>query len=149
MTIWARISATVLLTFLAVGCSSVHGGSSGESAPAATAANATPVVLELFTSQGCSSCPPADRVLSMLGSDPSLRARVVPLAFHVDYWNSIGWTDPFSSSAWSERQSAYAKQLALDSVYTPQIVVNGHDQLNGSDEDGIRRAIDAAAAGPA
>src|SRR5436189_902901 len=67
------------------------------------------VVVELFTSQGCSSCPPADALWRRLGDDPALRARVVPLAFHVDYWNSQGWKDPFSSAAWSARQTDYAR----------------------------------------
>src|SRR4029077_2560857 len=61
-------------------------------------------VVELFTSQGCSSCPPADRLLSKLAHDARYQGKVIPLSFHVDYWNSIGWTDPFSSARWSQRQ---------------------------------------------
>ena len=68
-----------------------------------------PVVIELFTSQGCSSCPPADRLLTRLGENPTLSTKVFPLAFHVDYWNYIGWTDPFSSERWSNRQRRYAQ----------------------------------------
>src|ERR1700759_3274929 len=64
-------------------------------------------VVELFTSQGCSSCPPADRLLSKLAQDSRYQGKVIPLSFHVDYWNSIGWQDPFSSARWSERQRAY------------------------------------------
>lgn len=92
-----------------------------------------PIVIELFTSQGCSSCPPADQVLSRLGLDEKTRALVVPLAFHVDYWDRIGWTDPFGSAAWSARQDAYGRALAVaGGPYTPQLVVNGRVELNGS-----------------
>ncbi|MES1242578.1 MAG: DUF1223 domain-containing protein [Acidobacteriota bacterium] len=101
-----------------------------------------PVVVELFTSQGCSSCPPADRLLSKLGQDP----RVIPLAFHVDYWNYIGWTDPFSSKAWSQRQQGYARAFHSNRIYTPQLVVSGRSQVVGSDEAGIRRSISQALA---
>ncbi len=71
-----------------------------------------PVLLELFTSQGCGSCPPADRWLAPLAARDQVGGRtVIPLAFHVDYWNDLGWTDPFSSAAWSERQQWYAARL--------------------------------------
>jgi len=93
----------------------------------------TPVVLELFTSQGCSSCPQAEKVLSLLGRDESTRKRVIPLAFHVDYWNELGWFDPFSAREWSTRQAVYARAFGIDSSYTPQLVVNGRTELNGSD----------------
>jgi hypothetical protein len=76
------------------------------------AADGAPVVLELFTSEGCSSCPPADALLSDLGSSTN---SVIPLAYHVDYWNHLGWSDPFSSHEWSERQSAYARVMNLNS----------------------------------
>jgi len=102
-----------------------------------------PVVLELFTSQGCSTCPPADRVLSRLGLDEKTRARVVPLAFHVDYWNRAEWTDPFSAREWSARQDAYNRVFRLDGVYTPQLVVNGRAQLNGRDQERAMREIAA------
>jgi hypothetical protein len=91
-----------------------------------------PVVLELFTSQGCSSCPPADLVVSRLGLDDETRSRVIPLAFHVDYWNEIGWTDPFSSNAWSLRQAAYCRALKVNGgPYTPQLVIDGQAEMNG------------------
>jgi hypothetical protein len=142
----------ILLSFGLGACASVHGGAAAEPAaptePTVGPGGDAPVVLELFTSQGCSSCPAADRVLASLGHDEGLRGRVVPLAFHVDYWNYIGWADPFSSADWSARQEAYAHRFKLDSVYTPQIVVNGRSELNGSDEDGIRREIAAASRGP-
>ncbi len=105
------------------------------------------VVVELFTSQGCSTCPPADRLLTDLGHQGS--GRVIPLEFHVDFWNHIGWTDPFSSREWTERQVAYARVFGLRQVYTPQAVVDGAAELVGSDEDRLRAAIAASASRPA
>src|SRR5205085_6410281 len=84
---------------------SPHGGSG------APASDDRAAVVELFTSQGCSSCPPADRLLSKLSKDPRFQGKVIPLSFHVDYWNGIGWQDPFSSARWSQRQSAYAGRV--------------------------------------
>jgi len=104
------------------------------------------VLVELFTSQGCSSCPPADRLLSAIAGEDG--SRVVPLAFHVDFWNSQGWTDPFSSREWTLRQVAYEKRLGLDQVYTPQAVVDGATQMVGSDAAQLRAAIQTAAAQP-
>ncbi|MEP6700169.1 MAG: DUF1223 domain-containing protein [Bacteroidota bacterium] len=86
-------------------------------------------VLELFTSEGCSSCPPADNLLPQLSK---LDSNVIPLSFHVDYWNRLGWTDPFSSSEYSDRQRDYSRQFNLESIYTPQLVVNGEYELVGS-----------------
>ena len=103
-----------------------------------TAADGTPVVLELFTSEGCSSCPPADALLSELGSSTN---SVIPLAYHVDYWNHLGWSDPFSSHEWSERQSAYARVMNLNSDYTPQMVIGGNWQCVGSDGRSIARSV--------
>jgi hypothetical protein len=100
-----------------------------------------PVVLELFTSEGCSSCPPADALISELGSSTK---SVIPLAYHVDYWNHLGWADPFSSRQWSERQSDYARAMNLDGEYTPQMVIGGGWQCGGSDEGSIERAVAAA-----
>ncbi|HEX6642872.1 MAG TPA: DUF1223 domain-containing protein [Thermoanaerobaculia bacterium] len=97
-------------------------------------------VVELFTSQGCSSCPPADVVLSELGKE-KFDGVVVPLAFHVDYWNQIGWTDPFSSPRWSDRQRAYAAAMKSTQVYTPQVVINGREQLVGSYGSRVRAEI--------
>ena len=105
------------------------------------AADDAPVVLELFTSEGCSSCPPADALLSELGS--STRS-LIPLAYHVDYWNHLGWADPFSSHQWSERQSDYGRALNLEGEYTPQIVIGGGWQCGGSDEGSIGRAVAVA-----
>jgi hypothetical protein len=114
---------------------------------AAESVGSRAVLVELFTSQGCYSCPPADLLLSRLGREG--RGEIVPLAFHVDFWNSGGWRDPFSSSAWSRRQAAYTTALGLKSGYTPQAVVHGLVERVGSDEEGILDAIANAAARPA
>jgi hypothetical protein len=106
-------------------------------------AAAGPVVLELFTSQGCSSCPPADALLGELAKQPG----VVALAWHVDYWNNLGWRDPFASAAWTDRQRAYAAALR-DEVYTPALVVNGAAMVVGSDSYAVRKAMAAAPAAP-
>ena len=104
-------------------------------------ANGAPVLLELFTSEGCSSCPPADALLSELGSSTK---SVIPLAYHVDYWNHLGWSDPLSSHQWSERQNAYVRVLNLSGDYTPQIVIGGGWQCVGSDGRSIARAVAVA-----
>ena len=105
------------------------------------AAHAAPplVVLELFTSQGCSSCPPADALLGTLVKQPG----VIGLAWHVDYWNSLGWRDPFAQRAWTGRQRSYAAALRGE-VYTPALVVNGAAMVVGSDQAAVERAISAA-----
>ncbi len=108
---------------------------------AARAAEAPPVVVELFTSQGCSSCPPADAYLGELAQRPD----VLALSFHVDYWNYIGWTDPFASKLATQRQHDYAQRLGLRYVYTPQMVINGTSEGAGSEPDVIGPLITAAA----
>jgi len=109
----------------------------------------TPVVVELFTSEGCSSCPPADALLVDLSQkNPPSGVQLILLGEHVDYWNYIGWTDRFSSSAFSDRQGNYAKHLHLASVYTPQMVIDGHLQLVGNGAAEVYRNISLAAAEP-
>jgi hypothetical protein len=102
-------------------------------------AAALPLVLELFTSEGCSSCPPADALLGRLAHEPGVTA----LAWHVDYWNGLGWHDPFSSPFATQRQRSYAAQLRNE-VYTPALVVNGTHMVVGSDAPAIRAAIGLA-----
>jgi hypothetical protein len=108
-----------------------------------------PVLVELFTSEGCSSCPPADELLMQLDqSQPIANAEVIALSEHVDYWNHLGWADPFSSAQFSERQSQYATRFRRDDIYTPQMVVDGSEEFVGSNSSRARQAIEAAARAP-
>jgi hypothetical protein len=116
-----------------------------EAAPVAPAERT--VLLELYTSQGCSSCPPADALLAELADDPQLD--IVPLAFHVDYWDDLGWKDPYASPAWTARQRAFAAANGSRRVYTPQLLVDGQDPRIGHSRARARQAIEAAAARPA
>lgn len=108
-----------------------------------------PVLVELFTSEGCSSCPPADVGLMRLAQQPVAGVEIVPLSLHVDYWNRLGWTDPFSSAAFSNRQGDYSRAWGVDRVYTPQMVIDGRSELAGTDETrAARRAIEEASRRP-
>jgi hypothetical protein len=89
-------------------------------------------LLELFTSEGCSSCPPAEAWLSNLKKEPQLWRDIVPIAFHVDYWDHLGWRDPFASKIWTARQYDYSARWKTGSVYTPGFVLNGHEWRNES-----------------
>jgi hypothetical protein len=109
---------------------------------AQASASPMPVLVELFTSEGCSSCPPADAVLADLEAKQSVNgAVIIPLAFHVDYWNNSSWRDPFSSADWTDRQRTYARALNDDSVYTPEMIVDGRDSFVGSRDSHARDAI--------
>ena len=103
-------------------------------------ADPRPVVVELFTSQGCSSCPPADALLGELAK----KSDVLALGFHISYWDSLGWKDPLSSPSSTERQRAYARRLGDGRVYTPQIVVDGASEMVGSDRAAVLEALRAA-----
>ncbi len=111
----------------------------------AAAPEDSPVVLELFTSAGCASCPPADELISRIGATAT---GVIPLAYHVDYWDRASWSDPFSSGQWTARQSVYERALRLNGAYTPQMVINGRWQCVGSDARAVAGAIGAARATP-
>lgn len=103
-------------------------------------ASGRPVVVELFTSEGCSSCPPADAILTELAHE---RADVLPLAFHITYWNQLGWTDPFSLPAATARQARYGDRFG-DGSYTPELVVDGRRGVVGSERQAVESAIAAA-----
>ncbi len=123
-----------MLAAFSLGCALLAGG--------AAADESAPVVVELFTSQGCSSCPPADRLLGELARRPD----VLALSFAVDYWDYIGWKDPFASPAHTERQRAYGRALGRRVVYTPQMVIDGADEAVGSARAEVDARIAAAAA---
>ena len=108
---------------------------------AARAADDAPVVVELFTSQGCNTCPPADAYLGELAK----RRDVVALSLHVDYWDYIGWKDPYAIAVATERQRAYASQFGKGFVYTPQMVVDGAAEAVGSHRSTVSDEIDARA----
>jgi hypothetical protein len=119
------------------------------SAAQTTQSNRTPVLVELFTSEGCSSCPPADALLAKLDqSQPINGADIIVLGEHVDYWDGQGWHDRFSSHQYTERQNEYCGRLHVDSSYTPQMIVDGTDQFVGNDAAHAVRAIQHAAQTP-
>jgi hypothetical protein len=104
-----------------------------------------PVLVELFTSEGCSDCPPADALLARLDAS---NQQIIVLSEHVDYFNQLGWKDPYSSAAFTDRQSAYAEQFKLSSVYTPEMVVNGTTEFVGSDNRAAKAKITEASSRP-
>jgi hypothetical protein len=104
----------------------------------------TPVVVELFTAEGCSSCPPADALLVQLGRQSPAGVDLILLGEHVDYWNHDGWVDRFSSAQLTQRQSNYEERLHVAAAYTPQIVIDGHVQLVGNDVDALKNNLELA-----
>lgn len=107
-----------------------------------------PVVVELFTSEGCSDCPPADNLLSAIVQRPDPNLVLIPLAFHVTYWNNGGWRDRFSDARYSDRQQGYERRLHVQSAYTPQSIIDGQYEAVGSDGAKIAEYIRRAAAEP-
>lgn len=138
---WLPPAAVALLASAAVA-----GPSPGTDARAAETPSRIPVLVELFTSEGCSSCPPADALLARLSAEqPIPGAEVIALGLHVDYWDRLGWKDPFSSPLFSARQRSHAARFRSSRIYTPQLVVDGEVELVGSDERRARGAIAEAA----
>jgi hypothetical protein len=134
--------ALLLLSLLRPGCD----GDAISKAAAAIPASSDPVVVELFTSEGCSSCPRADERLSVIDHDGLGGVPVIVLAMHVDYWDELGWKDTFGSPLWSARQAVYSHSLARGGFYTPEAVVDGSEDFVGSDDIAARHAIQRAAA---
>jgi hypothetical protein len=120
------------------------GTSAAGFAAAPLRAGAGPTTVELFTSQGCSSCPPADRLLTRLAARPDL----LVLSWHVDYWDRLGWKDPYSLAEATARQRDYGQRMRLRTIYTPQIVIDGRREMVGSDERAVNAALSAAKPAP-
>lgn len=138
------IAFSIVLAFTLSARKSALGFTDLKSSPEKSLGGRQAVIVELFTSEGCSSCPPADNVLSWLGDhQPLPGVEIIPLSEHVDYWNHLGWADPYSSAAFSERQREYSDSLRAG-VYTPQMVVDGKVQFVGGDRDEAIEAISNA-----
>lgn len=134
------------VVFAAVGMITAGLPFSFDNAKAQTSGQRPSVVVELFTSEGCSSCPPADAFLARLErQQPIAGAEIIAIEEHVDYWDQQGWRDPFSSADWTERQRQYAGVLGNGNIYTPQMIVNGTAEFVGSREQSGKNAIEQAA----
>ena len=108
----------------------------------AQAVHSPAVLVELFTSEGCSDCPPADELLQQVNGQKTAEGQlIVGISEHVSYWNGLGWKDPFSSDLYTGRQNDYSSHFGLSSVYTPQMVVNGREQFVGSDRSALQAAL--------
>lgn len=119
-------------------------GLAGVAGAPVLAQSANPVVVELYTSQGCSSCPPTDEFAATLMNDPN----VIVLAMHVDYWDYIGWKDSFANPAFTNRQKAYARAIGSRTIYTPQLIVSGQERIEGYDPGRTKEEIARTAAEP-
>ena len=143
---WPQL-AVISVAFAYLGCAPVR--VSAQSGAAVSAMQRVPVLVELFTSEGCSDCPPADALLAQLDAkQPVANAEAIVLSEHVTYWDHLGWRDPFSLDAATERQAEYVRQFGLDSSYTPQMVVDGSTQFVGGNGGALLAAVTRAAAHP-
>jgi hypothetical protein len=141
-----RLVALSIFTFVVAMGAMLLRSDKTAGANAKTAGNSGPVVVELFTSEGCSSCPPADALLVKLTEKQRLeKEEIIALEEHVDYWDQLGWRDPFSSAEWTGRQEKYAAAFGNGTVYTPQMVVDGRAEFVGSREREARRVIEEMA----
>ncbi len=135
-------AAMITASSLIAGLTALHAQPAKHSKAAGQPTEHGAVLVELFTSEGCSSCPPADALLrKVAGKRSDAGQLIVGVSEHVTYWNQLGWFDPFSGSAYTERQNAYGERFHLDSVYTPQMVIDGAEQIVGSDSASLLRAI--------
>ena len=137
---------SLAFTFLLAGVAAAH-HSGLVSEEQAKSGERVPVIVELFTSEGCSSCPPADQALMRLAStQPVQDVEIIAMSEHVDYWNSLGWTDPFSSAQFTQRQEEYGRAFGLDGSYTPQMVIDGREEFVGNSVSNAVQAISRVAA---
>lgn len=137
--IFSRLATlAILVCGLSAPATAEAGSAKAPTSPVAKTSTTPKAIVELFTSQGCSSCPAADAMLSHLATHDNL----IAISLSVDYWDYLGWKDTLAQAKFSERQKAYSKVLGDGMVYTPQMVINGRIHVNGSDETKIKRAID-------
>jgi hypothetical protein len=138
-----------LVLILAVASVAFSHSATGQSTPSAPPSHRQSVLVELFTSEGCSDCPPADALLARLDTTQFVPgAQAIVLSEHVTYWNHLGWRDPFSLEQMDQRQQKYGTRFALDGVYTPQVVVDGEEQMVGNDATAVSRAVAHASLAP-
>lgn len=135
-------AAAMVATLLAAAFTATRAQSAKNDLSQSHANDPAPVLVELFTSEGCSSCPPADDLLRQINGKHTDSGRlIIGVSEHVTYWNDLGWTDPYSSPAYTQRQDAYGERFHLDSVYTPQMVIDGEVQFVGSDSASLLHAL--------